>query len=141
MLYNEHSFESLLCIVQFVFVAKASSLHEVVVDAAGLDGINQVQHRQTGADLFVLQSRTLHLLLMFNQHMQLHEYRAALVDKWRLVHLETGYFGWFSCLWQSLINPADDDVVVDLLAVAQAFQYIQSVSGETQHKDSSESVY
>ncbi len=66
---------------------------------------------------------------------------AALADKRRPVHLETGDFGWFSCLWQSLINPVDDDVVVDLLAVAQAFQYIQSVSGETAQRSVYKHIY
>ena len=44
----------LLGVLQLVLCREASSLHQVVADAAWLDGVDQVHHRQAGADLLVL---------------------------------------------------------------------------------------
>lgn len=60
----------LLCVVQFVSIRKSSSLHQIVVNTAGLNGINEIQHRQTGADLFILNTTTLHLLHTIQQQQQ-----------------------------------------------------------------------
>lgn len=44
----------LLGVLQLVVFREAAGLYQLVVDAAGLDGVYQFQYRQTAADLLVL---------------------------------------------------------------------------------------
>lgn len=43
-----------LCVFQLIVFRESAGFYQVIVDAVGLDGIYQFHHRQTAADLLVL---------------------------------------------------------------------------------------
>lgn len=102
----------LLCIVQFVFVRQSVSFYQLKVDAMRLDGIDEVQNRETAADGFILAENG-------NVKLKLHIYSSIIT-----IHLKA-FDGWsFAGFRQSLVDPRNDQIISSNFSVSQVFQHI-----------------
>lgn len=106
----------LLGVVEFLVIIQhspVSSLHHVPLNGTRSNGVDQVNHWQAGADQFVLeksgkQSQTQNAALCFLKHTMLSH-----------THLEAADLCVFAFLTQGGVDPAEDDLISDLLSITQ----------------------